>query len=61
MINKCTVGKANCVILDNKGLHEIRNIESTNPIVLALNQFMNDLGIDKICIFWNEFIVRSYK
>jgi hypothetical protein len=51
MINKCTVGKANCVILDNKGLYEIRNIESTNPIVLALNQFMNDLGIDTICIF----------
>ena len=51
MINKYTVGEANCVILDNKGLYEIRKIESTNPIVLALNQFMNDLGIDKICIF----------
>ena len=51
MINKYTVGEANCVILDNKGLYEIRNIESTNPIVLALNQFMYDLGIDKICIF----------
>lgn len=51
MINKYTVGEANCVILDNKGLYEIRNIESANPIVLALNQFMNDLGIDKICIF----------
>ena len=61
MINKYTLGEANCIILDNKGLYEIRNIASNNPIVLALNQFMNDLGIDKICIFWNEFIVRSYK
>ena len=51
MINKCTIGEANCIILDNKGLYEIRSMASNNPIVLALNQFMNDLGIDKICVF----------
>lgn len=51
MINKYTVGEVNCVMLDNEGLYKIRNIESANPIVLALNQFMNDLGIDTIYIF----------
>lgn len=50
MINKYTIGEANGIIMDKKGLYKIRDIKTTNPIILALNQFMHDLGIDKIFI-----------
>lgn len=41
------------IIIDSKGLNDLRSqyAYSTNPIIISFNNFMFDLGIDKLMLF----------